>query len=167
MKDVIIVINYMVDAKVIFKCPIDYGDFPFHSVICKLRITSFTKSNTSMVFHSEKWSDSEVKTRGYVVGVNYLTGKDTVELSWDKDRWFSIVGIEIDLVSKYGKYILIYFIPTTMFTATSWVSHLLPPTSYPARTSLLVTVFLCQVGVFTSALKDNPNSDGGSHFCIL
>ena len=67
MKDVIIVINYMVDAKVIFKCPIDYGDFPFHSVICKLRITSFTKSNTSMVFHSAKWSDSEVETRGYIV----------------------------------------------------------------------------------------------------
>ena len=166
MKDVVIVINYMVDAKVIFKCPIDYGDFPFHSVICKLKITSFTNSNTSMVFHSKQWSDSQVQTRGYNVGVSYLTGKDTVELSWDKDRWFSVVGIKIDLVSKYGKYILIYFIPTTMFTATSWVSHLLPPTSYPARTSLLVTVFLCQVGVFTSALKDNPNSDGGSFFCI-
>ena len=64
----------------------------------------------------------------------------------------------------FSKYIYIYFIPTSMFTASSWVSHLLPPTSYPARTSLLVTVFLCQVGVFTSALKDNPNSDGAFIF---
>ena len=35
--------------------------------------------------------------------------------------------------------------PTSMFTLTSWFSFLLPPTSYPARTSLLVTIFLCQV----------------------
>ena len=61
MKDVIIVINYMVDAKVIFKCPIDYGDFPFHSVICKLRITSFTKSNTSMVLTLWCWRVSRQK----------------------------------------------------------------------------------------------------------
>ena len=35
--------------------------------------------------------------------------------------------------------------PTSMFTLTSWFSFILPPTSYPARTSLLVTIFLCQV----------------------
>merc|ERR1711920_935735 len=27
--------------------------------------------------------------------------------------------------------------------------------------SLLVTVFLCQVGIFTAAIKDTPNYDGG------
>ena len=117
-----------------------------------------------MVFHSMQWTDSQVITRGYKVAVGYLTGKDTVELAWDKERWFSVVGLKIDLVSKYGKYILIYFIPTTMFTATSWVSHLLPPTSYPARTSLLVTTFLCQVGIFNSALQNTPNGDEGLAF---
>ena len=61
----------------------------------------------------------------------------------------------------FSKYIYIYFIPTSMFTATSWVSHLLPPTSYPARTSLLVTTFLCQVGIFNSALQNTPNGDEG------
>ena len=64
----------------------------------------------------------------------------------------------------FSKYIYIYFIPTSMFTATSWVSHLLPPTSYPARTSLLVTTFLCQVGIFNSALQNTPNGDEG---CLL
>ena len=61
-----------------------------------------------------------------------------------------------------SKHIYVYFIPTSMFTVTSWVSFLLPPTSYPARTSLLVTVFLCQVGIFTSAIKDTPSSDEGT-----
>ena len=48
-----------------------------------------------------------------------------------------------------------------MFTVTSWFSYLLPPNSYPARTSLLVTTFLCQIGIFTSAIKDTPSSDNG------
>ena len=81
--------------------------------------------------------------------------------SWSRDTYYSVVGIKIDMVSRYRKYLFVYFIPTTMFTLTSWVSYLLPPTSYPARTSLLVTVFLCQVGIFTAAIKDTPNYDGG------
>ena len=88
--------------------------------------------------------------------------QDTVKKSWSRDNtYFSVVGIKIDLVSRFRKYLFVYFIPTTMFTLTSWVSYLLPPTSYPARTSLLVTVFLCQVGIFTAAIKDTPNYDGG------
>ena len=119
------------------------------------------------------------KIRGYTVNVSYLTGEvqcandvfiyflyislqDTVKKSWSRENtYFSVIGIKIDLVSRYRKYLFVYFIPTTMFTLTSWVSYLLPPTSYPARTSLLVTVFLCQVGIFTAAIKDTPNYDEG------
>ena len=103
------------------------------------------------------------KIRGYSITVDYLKGDDTIGPSYSKDSVrFSVVGLKIDLVSKYNQYIFVYFIPTTMFTVTSWVSFLLPPTSYPARTSLLVTVFLCQVGIFTSAIKDTPSSDEGT-----
>ena len=118
------------------------------------------------------------KIRGYTVNVSYLNGEvnvrtgslnyfsnislqDTVKKAWNHDGYYSVVGIKIDMVSRYRKYLFVYFIPTTMFTLTSWVSYLLPPTSYPARTSLLVTVFLCQVGIFTAAIKDTPNYDGG------
>ena len=118
------------------------------------------------------------KIRGYTVNVSYLNGEvnvrtgslnyfsnislqDTVKKAWNHDGYYSVVGIKIDMISRYRKYLFVYFIPTTMFTLTSWVSYLLPPTSYPARTSLLVTVFLCQVGIFTAAIKDTPNYDGG------
>ena len=29
------------------------------------------------------------------------------------------------------------------------------------RTTLLVTVFLCQIGIFTTAIRDTPSFDGG------
>ena len=150
----------------VFGCPIDYTHFPFHSATCKLRITSFNERNSSIVFRNKPWDadrmlDPSAKIIGYSFGISYLTGQDTVQRSWANRSWFSVVGLKIELVGKYGKYISLYFIPTTMFTITSWVSHLLPPTSYPARTSLLVTTFLCQVGIFTSAQKDNPYHDEG------
>ena len=108
-----------------------------------------------------------------MVNVTYLTGDDTMSFSYSGEHEkasYSVAGINIKLISRYKKYIFIYFIPTTMFTITSWVSYLLPPTSYPARTSLLVTVFLCQVGIFTAAIKDTPNYDEGrfsSSFFLL
>ena len=147
-------ILYTVEAEVTFKCHIDYSKFPFHSATCKLRMTSFNHKNTSMMFRSTQMLDYHADIRGYDVNVTYLTDKDTVTMAWNRDGWFSVVGLQIDLTSSSRKFIFIYFVPTTMFTMTSWVSHLLPPTSYPARTSLLITVFLCQVGVFTAAIKD-------------
>ena len=111
---------------------------------------------------SERLMNPSVDIYGYYVNTSYLEEEETTVLSWDNENeWFSVVGLRINLVSRYWKYLFIYFMPTSMFTMTSWVSHLLPPTSYPARTSLLVTVFLCQVGVFTAAINHTPNSDGG------
>ena len=70
-------------------------------------------------------------------------------------------GSRINSLSRYRKYLFVYFIPTTMFTVTSWVSYLLPPTSYPARTSLLVTVFLCQVwlNILPNALEGKEGAE--------
>ena len=73
------------------------------------------------------------KIKGYSINVSYLSGDDTVEKAWSSDNYFSAQGLQIDLKSRSRKYIFIYFIPSTMFTFTSWVSYLLPPTSYPAR----------------------------------
>ena len=160
-------IHYSVEAEVIIKCPINYSKFPFHTATCKLKVTSVSNRNTTMVFQSdqrpaEKLMNPSVDIYGYYVNTRYLEEKETIALSWDNENeWFSVVGLRINMVSRYWKYLFIYFMPTSMFTMTSWVSHLLPPTSYPARTSLLVTVFLCQVGVFTAAINHTPNSDGG------
>ena len=133
-----------IEPEVAFKCEINYQSFPFHKATCKFQITSFNEVNNSMLFitdrkHGDPGQHLEA-VRGYSVRVSYLTGDETTMESRNEANHFSIVGLKIDLVSTYMKYIYVYFIPTSMFTFTSWVSFLLPPTSYPARTSLLVTV---------------------------
>ena len=122
--------------------------------------------NNSMLFiidkkHGEPGHHLQ-PVRRYTVDVEYLNGNETIVASRDgADDFYSIVGLNIYLVSTYMKYVYIFFIPTSMFTFTSWVSFLLLLTSYPARTSLLVTVFLCQIGVFTAAINDTPDYDKG------
>ena len=78
--------------------------------------------------------------------------------------YFSIIGLNIHLQSigrsRKGPYnhnsritmilgstFMFTSCRPSMFTVTSWFSFLLPPNSYPARTSLLVTFFLCQVNI--------------------
>ena len=175
-KDGNIRVTYVFEAQVVFTCPIDYAEFPFHSHTCYLKITSFGKTLESMEFvnSASLGSDPSLvldsnKVRDYRVNVSYITGEETKKRSWTNDDiFYSIAGLKIHLVSKYEKYLLIYYIPSTMFTLTSWVSFLLPPTCYPARTTLLVTVFLCQIGVFDAVIKDTPNKDGGrfNHFLL-
>ena len=160
-------IQYKVEAEVVFKCPINYSHFPFHSPTCKLRFTSPNHANTSIVFHHKIWPkyrtlDSSIEIQGYGFQVSPLTGKDTVVKSWSRKSWYSVVGLKIDLFSRHTKYMFLYFLPTTMLTMISWVSHLLPPTSYPARISLVVIVFLCQVSIFTSCVRDTPTYDKGN-----
>ena len=84
-----------------------------------------------------------------------LEGKNPF-LQVSSARNFSIVGLKLTLENRHSKYLWVYFLPTSMFTITSWVSFILPPTSYPARTSLLVTVLLCQTGIFNAVIRDTP-----------
>ena len=162
---------YSMEANVKFMCPMSFLHFPFESNVCKFRLTSYTFSADQMVFKAltAKRPDKRLlqeKVRDYEVKVDYLKGNDTVQiadiLNSDDSRIFSVVGLKITFENLYSKYLWVYYLPTSMFTVTSWVSFLLPPTSYPSRTSLLVTVFLCQIGLFNAVIKDTPNQDGGT-----
>ena len=117
-------IQYQVEAEVVFKCPINYSHFPFHSPTCKLRFTSPNHANTSIVFRHKIWPkyrtlDSSIEIQGYGFQVSPLTGKDTVVRSWSQKSWYSVVGLKIDLLSRHTKYMFLYFLPTTMLTMIS------------------------------------------------
>ena len=90
---------YMVEAEIVFTCPINYSEFPFHRASCKLRFSSFNERNNSMIFSSnlERMSPGQVldqdKIRGYKVNVSYLTGEDTRVASWSNpESSYSVVG---------------------------------------------------------------------------
>lgn len=72
-----------------------------------------------------------------------------------------IINLNVaELTNLYDKYIFLYYVPTIMMVTTSWFFYLLPSTSYPARTALLITVFLLLINIYNSVVNETPNSDG-------
>ena len=58
---IFLVITYRIDSEIAFVCPIDYSKYPFHFHICKLKISSFSKTNNSMLFKVGKNKNYKVK----------------------------------------------------------------------------------------------------------
>ena len=149
-------INLNMEINTFVVCSMDFHSFPFNTNVCKFEVSSFGHNRDRMRFISaSSQPDSGLNKElisEYEMEVSYLTGNDTQVDEGDSGGVFSVVGLKIRLKTVYMKYIWVYYLPTTMFTLTSWFSFLLPPTSYPARTSILVTIFLCQVNVVTMQL---------------
>ena len=162
----VIDVHYMFEALVVIICDAKFADFPFHKHDCYLKLGSFTKTNKNVKFHENRDYDSsalvELKSFDYRIETSYLTGSDTVmEGIKDPAVLYSVVGIKLELFSKWQKYITLYYIPTILIVVTSWIFFLLPSTSYPARTSLLVTVFLLLISIFSSVVNETPNTNDG------
>ena len=73
---------------------------------------------------------------------------------------FSITGFRIILKRHYSKYLYIYYLPSTLFVITSWVSFLIPPEVVPGRMALLVTLFLVLINIFNNVTSITPNTEG-------
>ena len=58
---IFLVITYRIDSEIAFVCPIDYSKYPFHFHICKLKISSFSKTNNSMLFKVGKNKNYKLK----------------------------------------------------------------------------------------------------------
>ena len=66
----------------------------------------------------------------------------------------------ICLARQLSPFVWQVFMPTTFMVALSWISFLVPPSCYPGRISLLVTIVLCLINVMTSEMQHSPESNG-------
>ena len=64
-------------------------------------------------------------------------------------------------------YMLMYYLPSTMFVMASWISFFIPPTSYPARVSLLITTLLVLVNIFNNVVLTTPKDAHGITAIVL
>ena len=80
-------VRYITESEVVFTCPINYQDFPFHVATCPLRITSYSQTNETIIFIAAKFVKilEPEKVRGYSVSMRYLVGRETTVISWDQN----------------------------------------------------------------------------------
>ena len=158
---------YIFQAEVVISCNAEFADFPFHQHACSLEIGSFTKTVNRLLFlpdHKyQPETQVELKSSDYDISVSYL--KDIEEIKQgikNVSEDYCVVGVKLELRNRWRKYIVLYYVPTTLIVVTSWVFFLLPSTSYPAWTALLVTVFLLLINIFSNIVNETPDSsDGG------
>ena len=127
-------------------------------------MTSYTKTSDKLFFYKDYvYNPETLKSYDYDVKTSYI---ETIKPGdYNVSNKYSIVGVKLVLKNKWRKYIMLYYVPTTLIVITSWVFFLLPSTSYPARTALLVTVFLLLINIFSNVVNDTPSSsDGGRTF---
>ena len=99
------------------------------------------------------------KSFDYNIFTQYVTGSG--EGVRNASLRYSVAGVELVLRGRYEKYLTLYYVPTVLITVASWIFFLLPSTSYPARTALLVTVFLLLINIFSSVVNETPNTNNG------
>ena len=155
------------EAELCITCEAQFDHFPFHSHDCFLEVTTYSMNNSTAWFKSTRSSlVNDLKSLDYHVTAELILGEDAYKQGIvDNSAFFSIVGIKFHLKHKWTKYIMLYYIPTTLIVITSWIFFLLPSTSYPARTALLVTVFLLLINIFSSIVRETPVSSTGG-ICI-
>merc|ERR1711915_409517 len=70
----------------------------------------------------------------------------------DMEQPVSFIGFRLKMERVSSKYMMMYYIPTSMFVFVSWTNFIFPPTAYPARCGLVVTTLLVLVNTLTRYL---------------
>ena len=71
-----------------------------------------------------------------------------------------IVSILLYSNRKLTRVVAQVFIPTTIMVILSWFSFLIPPTSYPGRVGILVTLILVLINIMIMVIETSPTVSG-------
>ena len=93
----------------------------------------------------------------HIVPIDHYITNDEGSLKswWDSDTLFSsnnavnysTIGFDITLKRSISKYLWSYYFPSILVVLIAGCSFIIPPNAIPGRMSLLVTLFLVQMGL--------------------
>ena len=142
-------------------CVTSYVRFPFDTNICEVLFHSY--SYTEDVFHIKMKSNADWMKTDHKECVTKDRDYDTEIIQLDRDELifsytpnmnltysYSVAGFKLKFVRKFKRYMLIYYLPSTLFVIISWTSFFIPPTSYPARVGLLITTLLVLINIYNN-----------------
>ena len=75
---------------------------------------------------------------------NYIRASTNQSL---KPKNCSIIGFYIEFTRSFSKYHWSFFLPSCLVVCIAGTSFIIPPKAIPGRMSLLVTLFLVQIGL--------------------
>ena len=100
--------------------------------------------------------NSQRQKRHIVPIDHYITNDEgSFKSWWDSDTLFSsnnavnysTIGFDITIKRSISKYLWSYYFPSILVVLIAGCSFIIPPNAIPGRMSLLVTLFLVQMGL--------------------
>ena len=89
-----------------------------------------------------QFGPNPILARDYNFKLQQLTETER-NYKWNNyPSYYSATGFKMKLTRRPKMYILMYYLPSTLFVIISWISFFIPPTAYPARFGLLMTTIL-------------------------
>ena len=151
-------VHYFSTVHTTITCPTNYVAFPFDDHVCKVMLHSYPQTNGTMVITSEgaRWKQRPTKPRDYHIQLVELDVEEQLQSWGQPDELYSAAGFKLKFSRKTGMYVLVYYLPSTMFVVISWISFFIPPTVYPARVGLLITTLLVLVNTFNNVVANTP-----------
>ena len=125
-------LSHISELEIQLYCSMKFDDYPFDSQFCYLKMMNVDYIDDKLIFKPtmiQPIEDSPANRQlhfkkldvlDYYVEFYHLTKKDSVYESKGLNR--TIVGFEIELRRKYGKYITYYYIPSGLIAIISCVS---------------------------------------------
>ena len=157
-------VNYATSMDLDITCPTSYSQFPFDLHTCKVIFSSFSHNVTTIILTTPgaQWplEQHPTKPRDYDIELLQLDEKEKVR-NFGKYGFFSATGFKIKFIRRYTMYVLMYYIPFSMFVIISLISFFIPPTAYPARFGLLITTILVLVNMFNNVVNSTPKDAKG------
>ena len=120
-------VSYSTEIDVGVVWPMNFSRFPFDSNACEFRLSSFIYENEKVLtFYTNESTAPDTrlkkeKINKYHIEVDYLNDSRITSRNYP-ESFDSAPGLRIVLTTKPEKYLWVYFLPSSMFTFTSWNS---------------------------------------------
>jgi len=135
----------------------DFHYYPADTQNCNVTMKSFAFSTRQI---NLRWRDGIGALLAKSIDVhNFDIALETYPdfLQTTKSNNFTALTFGLKLRRKLSYHVIQTYIPSTMFTIVSWLSHLVPPESTPGRMAICVTTLLTVTAMFGAVKQNTPN----------
>jgi len=148
-------------AQITFLCPMRFGKYPLDEHICKLRFGSTNFDINRMTFGETAFTYDENNRNtvlDYEVNVKKLRDQDRIYNYQGSN--YSVTGLEMKLKRNYKKFLYVYYLPSGLLVAVSWIGFLISAELVLGRLAILITPLLLLINIFNIITSSSPNAEG-------